>query len=1428
MDLRKSLSTLLLVLISWAVWGQKTLFFEDFNAGTLPNGWNDSIVSGNFGWQVGLDGASINTGNQNLDRTHFVYFDDDSHGIIHNNNSVILESPVIDLSNDTLISLEFDYNTRFYSTIADSFFVDVFDGQNWINVMLRTTDDCGNYVDPNCNNNFPHAIIDVTSYASANFQIRFRYFDGNDANDWGWYVGIDNVRISAIWPVDLQPLSLVTKRNCALGASEPVEAYFFNSGYEGIDTFLIGYQIDSLPIIWDTIYQTIGANDSLRHVFRMPVDLSQQKKYKVKLITFTSSDFNFLNDTLESFWENKESFHNSFFDDFEDTSIVWEFSSGLNSWERGLPSTTNLDTSYSGKLSMVTNANGNYSHNENSYLISPCIVKDSGVIPFLQFQTNYNLEYIAGWVTDYFRLEYSSDYGETWSQISNGDYSLNWAGPVSDVRFESKSINRDWQEVRNTLNVLEQDSVFQIRFNLSTDPSVGREGVSIDDFRISANDDLDLSVEKIKQLESICRLDDSTAIEVVIQSLSSDTTFNYSISLQVNNGTVITDVVSDTILPFEEITHQFSKKTNFSTLGTYQMNVWLDTPQDTITSNDSLLNQVYIQKSLAAQEIIAPYYESFDSEIVPNVPGGWNGSTQWRTHSGPTLSATTGPNKDHTSGIGNYLYHEGSGLSGVYTANSIESECINLSNLSSPILSYWLHLYAQGFNSFEVEVSDGENTQQVDYFGSQIQNSSSDDFVQRVIDLTSFKGKKVKLKFSMVFSSPPYLDVAIDDIRIINSSLIKDVSFSSSCNSNQNVEVTAHLENLVADSLHNGDLELSYFVNNQLLAVDTINTTLAFKDTLSFTFQQKVNLNSYTTNPQIKVFAKRISDQLKLDSMVDVEIPNHLIGNFLSENFEDQNVGQEPILPNWTLIGDWKIIDENGIDPNQIPRVDAEHFGTKYINSHQVYNGSQTSNRNASLVMPCISIGANDSLSLRFKYHLIGDSLTSLYVVLRTSVSGAYIDTIHGASPSSSWQNHTVDLSAYAGQNVTLTIYYNNVNPSISNGVSIDMIQIMDFKQKVDARLLTSEVVIDNCDMSNAGVKFRIENNGDESILPNQIVANYQISGLGVVSQLVNTSIIGGDFVDFYFNPDIQLVNSAQTYLLDSWISLANDINQSNDSILNQTIINNYQKDSLWEDFESLVDLSCTSSYQEVFSNGWSSDNGFWAVQFDAWCNGTPVAQSGPLGNHTAGGSNFMYINPNSSHTLTASLISPCIELSRTVNPVLTYWYHMYGIDINTLYVESNASGAWQVIDSIVGQQQMSSNSPWLQGSIALDSTNSSIGFKIRFRSTVTGRRSNISIDDISIKGDSIVTAIVENKYMYQPTEEDVLVYPNPNNGQFYLYGNYKTIGEEYVILNLQGKQIGQGRLTAEKIQLNLNTSAKGIYFLLINKLGIQKKIIVY
>lgn len=102
---------------------------------------------------------------------------------------------------------------------------------------------------------------------------------------------------------------------------------------------------------------------------------------------------------------------------------------------------------------------------------------------------------------------------------------------------------------------------------------------------------------------------------------------------------------------------------------------------------------------------------------------------------------------------------------------------------------------------------------------------------------------------------------------------------------------------------------------------------------------------------------------------------------------------------------------------------------------------------------------------------------------------------------------------------------------------------------------------------------------------------------------------------------------------------------------------------------------------------------------------------TGPLSDYSGSG-NYVYTEA-SWNGEKAELYTPYLLFDSIPYPQLSFWYHMRGEAMGTLFIDQLVGNNWLVQDSIVGPQHININDPWLQHTTLLDSTGSS---QIRFR----------------------------------------------------------------------------------------------------------------
>ena len=303
---------------------------------------------------------------------------------------------------------------------------------------------------------------------------------------------------------------------------------------------------------------------------------------------------------------------------------------------------------------------------------------------------------------------------------------------------------------------------------------------------------------------------------------------------------------------------------------------------------------------------------------------------------------------------------------------------------------------------------------------------------------------------------------------------------------------------------------------------------------------------------------------------------------------------------------------------------------------------------------------------------------------------------------------------------------------------------------------------------------------------------------------------------------------------------------------------------------------------------------------------------TGPNG--ASSGSEYIYTEASSGSSGDSTrLESPIIDLTSIVNSQLKFDYHMFGVKIDTLYIQVNNGAGFVTIDSITGAQQNATADAWLTKVIDLSAYDGSTNFQVAFVIKSLGCcDGDISIDNIRIaetcvmptsaiissltssstslgwttSGSAAVTWSIEygptgfiqgtgntiNGTTFNPhplaglidgttydfyiisncalgdkspwagpfnfttfitgvdentANNDVSIFPNPNNGVFSLKVNASDASVK--VINTQGQIILTKKILKNNAKIDLSNNAKGIYFVTVtsNEAVTTQKVIV-
>ncbi|MEQ8908502.1 MAG: S8 family serine peptidase [Vicingaceae bacterium] len=361
------------------------------------------------------------------------------------------------------------------------------------------------------------------------------------------------------------------------------------------------------------------------------------------------------------------------------------------------------------------------------------------------------------------------------------------------------------------------------------------------------------------------------------------------------------------------------------------------------------------------------------------------------------------------------------------------------------------------------------------------------------------------------------------------------------------------------------------------------------------------------------------------------------------------------------------------------------------------------------------------------------------------------------------------------------------------------------------------------CNVSKIPIRITVNNAGDSTIsnIPVKLYANGIIFQDTIVGPLAPNA-----FQFFNFRDSINATTGQLTISVAA--DLVNDGNELNDSLSKTiTVYNGITFAPPYSfDFETFNTCSTNNNCGNTTCSlnfGWANMPNGVADVHDMRTNtgSTPSNNTGPSFDHNPGTANGKYIYSEASNGCTgqdAYVLSPCFDLSNTVQPEFSFWYHMYGSDMGVLRVDVLVDGYWtnNIITPLFGNQGNS----WQNQTINLSNYNGKV-VNLRFRITTgSGFESDLALDDMELR--DLATSIDEVKL-----DQELSIFPNPSNGIFNVRSN-KNLKTTARVFDLQGRMVKQQRLNGSSHTIDLSQLKKGIYLLDIEGRSKREKLIVY
>lgn len=183
---------------------------ETFNACQKPAGWETQILTGEQDWSFGKATNPKAANGNSINGSCMAYFDDDILSDSAPYSAARLYSPWFDGTLFGNFELNFDLIHRY---ISETFSVYVQNGAGEENLVASWAENVGGPLFSNP----VHQILDLSPYRAKEMRLVFEY---NDGNDWGWWTGIDNVKVTGSGAANdlcTNALDLTTGDDCKPG-----------------------------------------------------------------------------------------------------------------------------------------------------------------------------------------------------------------------------------------------------------------------------------------------------------------------------------------------------------------------------------------------------------------------------------------------------------------------------------------------------------------------------------------------------------------------------------------------------------------------------------------------------------------------------------------------------------------------------------------------------------------------------------------------------------------------------------------------------------------------------------------------------------------------------------------------------------------------------------------------------------------------------------------------------------------------------------------------------------------------------------------------------------------------------------------------------------------------------------------------------------
>ena len=382
---------------------------------------------------------------------------------------------------------------------------------------------------------------------------------------------------------------------CVGEGADSVTIGIANFGGEAQQFFNVDFTVDGQPggvnRPFDGIFTgVLGVDSTEFFTFDVGPNIDAPGVYTFELFTQLEGDENPDNDRLTATVIRRPIIRElPYLADFEQEDAgFWlpeRAGRGPSTWERAVPQGSMINAAGSGQFAYVTNADGNYSNDERSYLTSPCF-NFAGLDedPFLSFLLNVATE----GTFDGLYLEVSTNGGDSYRRVEQNPSSINWYNNRGRRLWDGNGgFGPGYALVGTQLTGLAGEGDVRMRFVFVSDGDGQREGVAIDNIRLTAQQDVDFAAVGAEFLSFAGCGDGTDTLQFTFTDIGRQRRDSVTVSYRVDGGAVDSlRVAAPTTLGGRRRV-QFVATIETTPPDSVVVEAWVSSPDDRATYNDT-------------------------------------------------------------------------------------------------------------------------------------------------------------------------------------------------------------------------------------------------------------------------------------------------------------------------------------------------------------------------------------------------------------------------------------------------------------------------------------------------------------------------------------------------------------------------------------------------------------------------------------------------------------------------------------------------------------------------------------------------------------------------------------------------------------------------------------------------------------------------